>query len=140
MSYITIHDQPGEHKFNAYFPGIAAKQQGVALAFVTPFKCVISNVDYRPGSVAWLLADGTNYCNLVLLNKGVNGTASVVSLGTIVGSPTADIVPIGSAKTLYAGGTTQYPANTVFVGSVGTIGAGSVAVPAGFIEVTFKAC
>lgn len=140
MSYLTIHDQPGDHKFVAQFPGIAAKQQGYALTFVTPFKCVLGSVDYRPGSVAWLLADATNYCNLVLLNLGVNGTATPVALGTIVGSYAANICPIGSAKSLYAGGTTQYPANTVFVGSVGTIAAGSVAVPAGFVETTFKAC
>ena len=139
MSYITDHDQPGTRKSFLSVGSVAAKANGVVgVAFVTPFKCVIDAVYYRPLST-WAAADHTNYCNLVLSNLGVNGTATPAMLGTICGS-SGTPGNLGSANVLYAGGTTQYAANTVFVGTVGTIGAGSVAVPHGVIETHFKGC
>lgn len=139
MSYINDHDQPGERKAYYNVGSVAAKANGVVgVAFVTPFKCVIDKVNYRPTST-WSAADGTNYCNLILLNCGVNGTATPVGLGTICGSAGTP-GNLGSANQLYGGGTTQYEANTVFIGTVGTIGAGSLAVPMGCIETIFKAC
>jgi len=139
MSYITLHDQPGVHK--AFYPAgtVAAKANGISgIVFVAPFKCVIDAVYYRP-TATWAAADGTNYSNLVLYNLGVNGTATAAALGTICGSAGTP-GNLGSSNVLYAGGTTQYAENTVFLGSVGTIAAGSLALPQGIFETKFKAC
>lgn len=140
MGYITPHDQPGTMMVARYFPGVGAKANGgPVVAFVAPFKCVLGSVIYR-GSANWAPGDDTNYCNLILYNMGTNGTATASALGTICGSPaigTISAANIGTA--LYAGGTTQYAEKTVFVGSVGTIGAGSVAVAGGEFEAYFKA-
>jgi len=135
----SIHDIPGDHKQLVTVPKLAAATVGEFTVFVAPFKCHVTDVSLFAGT-AWAGAnDATNYNRFVLYNCGVNGTATAVALGTVSGSPTGTVAPIGSAKAIYTPTTPgTFSAGNTFVLLLGTVGTGTTEAPAMTVVTTFR--
>ena len=137
---MSKHDIPGTQKFAVTIPKLADKVEGEWVTFVAPFKCVVYGIDLVAGE-AWVgLTDATNYEKFIAYSRGVNGTASAVALGTVLGSAAGTPIYQGSIKALYSSTTgTPVAANSTFTVRLGTAGAGSTAPPAMTVITSFKA-
>lgn len=134
---LSLHDIPGSHFRDAYFPGHATAGSTVEqILFRAPFACTVTAVSFTPNTTQ--TGADTTYASLVVYNRTTGaGSTTVASKdytsGVDLTALTPDTITLsGTAANLnLAAGDVITAAKTV--ASTGR------AMPAGSVRVTFKA-
>jgi len=137
MAMLSLHDIPGTHVRDAYFPGHATAGTEIEqILFRAPFACTVTAVEFTPNTTQ--AGANTNYFTLTIYNRTTGaGSTSVASLDFTSGTDLTTLTP----KTITVSGTA---ANlNLAAGDVVTakkvVTASGLACPAGSVRVSFKA-